>query len=269
MPAAAKPARLWLKPRSDGASFWYITTPTGERVATGIPALDREAAERALAERVLSAYLVERHILPSERAQRPDSIYVGDVLSLYVQTAGPRVSRPDAQGGRLHALLDFFGTMTLAEVNSRSCASYVAQRGSKASARRELEDLKAAINHHRNEGLSAAVIPISLPAKGAARERWLTRSEAARLIWAAWRYRQPQRGKEMPRRSRQHSPALQSWRSTAARAAPLSLTRVSSDSGAGDTRTLRTDCFTDWRRVKPRPLSGDRQSESRRGFSPT
>jgi integrase len=199
MPATAKPARLWLKPRSDGASFWYIKTPSGERVATGIPALDREAAERAL-----SAHLIERHVLPSERAQRPDSIHIADVLNLYFQTACSRVSRPEALGGRVNALLDFFGTMTLAEVNSRSCAAYVAQRGSEAAARRELEDLKAAINLHRKEGLSTALIPVTLPAKAPARERWLTRSEAARLIWTAWRYRQPQRSKETPRRSRQH-----------------------------------------------------------------
>jgi integrase len=199
MPAAAKPARLWLKPRSDGAPFWYIKTPSGERIATGIPALDREAAERALSE-----YLVESHVLPSERNQRPESIQVADVLTLYAESAGPRVSKPAALEGRLTALLDFFGTMTLADINSRRCASYVAQRGSASAARRELEDLKAAINFHRNEGLSNALIPITLPAKAPGRERWVSRSEAARLIWTAWRYRQPQRGKEMPRKSRQH-----------------------------------------------------------------
>lgn len=199
MPAAAKPARLWLKPRSDGASFWYLKTPDGQRIATGLPALAREEAERAL-----STYLTERHTPPTERAQRSTSIMVADVLNLYAQAVGSRVSRPEALGGRVMALLDFFGSMTLAEVNSRVCAAYAIHRGSEAAARRELEDLKAAISYHRREGLSTAVIPITLPAKGKPRERWLTRSEAARLIWTAWRYRQPQHGKETPRRSRQH-----------------------------------------------------------------
>src|SRR5580698_7718395 len=36
------------------------------------------------------------------------------------------------------------------------------------------------------------------------RERWLTRSEAAALLWAAWRYREVQKGKPTGRRSRQH-----------------------------------------------------------------
>ena len=36
------------------------------------------------------------------------------------------------------------------------------------------------------------------------RERWLTGGEAARMIWAAWRYREKQKGKPTGRRSRQH-----------------------------------------------------------------
>jgi hypothetical protein len=43
-----------------------------------------------------------------------------------------------------------------------------------------------------------------LPPERPARERWLTRSEAARILWAAWRYREIQKGKRTDRRSRQH-----------------------------------------------------------------
>ncbi len=59
-----------------------------------------------------------------------------------------------------------------------------------AGARRELEDLRSAINHHRTEGLCSEVVGVALPEKSDPREDWLTRSEAARLIWAAWRARQ-------------------------------------------------------------------------------
>lgn len=60
-----------------------------------------------------------------------------------------------------------------------------------SAARRELELLAAAINYHVKDMLGGVqalfrpVLPDALPA----RERWLTRSEAARLIWAAWRKR--------------------------------------------------------------------------------
>jgi hypothetical protein len=59
-----------------------------------------------------------------------------------------------------------------------------------AAPRRELEDLRAAINHHRREGLCSEIVSVVLPPKNDARERWLTRGEAARLLWAAWRAKQ-------------------------------------------------------------------------------
>jgi hypothetical protein len=65
----------------------------------------------------------------------------------------------------------------------------VGARGHKAAARRELEDLRAAVRHHWEAGLCTALTPVVLPENGEARERWLTRAEAARLIRAAWRLR--------------------------------------------------------------------------------
>ncbi len=43
-----------------------------------------------------------------------------------------------------------------------------------------------------------------LPERSEPRERWITRSEAARLIWAAYRYREVQKGHATGRRSRRH-----------------------------------------------------------------
>jgi len=44
--------------------------------------------------------------------------------------------------------LNFFGATTLAGINRKSCDAYVRQRGAQAAARRELEDLRAALRHH-------------------------------------------------------------------------------------------------------------------------
>jgi integrase len=96
------------------------------------------------------------------------------------------------------------GDKTLADINGDCCRRYAAQRATDAAARRELEDLRAAINHHRREGLCSQVVEVVLPPERPARERWLTRSEAARLLSAAWRYREVQKGKATDRRSRQH-----------------------------------------------------------------
>jgi integrase len=59
-------------------------------------------------------------------------------------------------------------------------------------ARRDLEILRAAINHHSAENLHYGKVSVWLPDKGEARERWLERSEAAAMIWKAYRYREVQ-----------------------------------------------------------------------------
>jgi len=92
----------------------------------------------------------------------------------------------------------------LAGINRKSCDAYVRQRGAQAAARRELEDLRAAIRHHWEAGLCAALTPVVLPERGQARERWLTRTEAARLLWAAWRLRQRWRNRPSDRATAQH-----------------------------------------------------------------
>lgn len=101
-------------------------------------------------------------------------------------------------------LAEFFGTSTLSAVNGASCRAYVLQRTTDAAARRELEDLRAAIIHHRREGLCSEIVEVVLPKERPPRERWLTRAEAAKLILAAWRYREVQKGRSTGRHSRRH-----------------------------------------------------------------
>ena len=80
----------------------------------------------------------------------------------------------------------------LAEVNAQTCGQYVKARGRSGGARRDLEDLRAAINPHAREGLHRWLVRVALPAKGPGRDRWLSRSEAAALLWACWRHREVQ-----------------------------------------------------------------------------
>jgi integrase len=134
----------------------------------------------------------------------PASIAVGDILALYARDIAPKHARPHETGQRIRALLSFFGDKVLSDINGTLCRAYVEHRGGTGAARRELEDLRAAINHHRREGLCSAIVEIVLPEPSPPRERWLTRNEASRLLWAAWRYREIQKGRATDRRSRQH-----------------------------------------------------------------
>jgi integrase len=86
----------------------------------------------------------------------------------------------------------FFGGKMLAEINRKLCKDYEKKRGNSGGARRDLEDLRSAINHHAEDNLHDAVINVTLPEKGPSRQRYLTRHEAARFLWSCWRYREVQ-----------------------------------------------------------------------------
>jgi integrase len=95
-------------------------------------------------------------------------------------------------------LNDWWGAKTLGEVNGEECRQYRKQRRNRGGARRDLEDLRAAIGYHAAEGFHREIVKISLPEKGGPRDRWLTRSEAAKLIWTCWRYRERQKVSRRP-----------------------------------------------------------------------
>jgi integrase len=66
--------------------------------------------------------------------------------------------------------------------------SCLRRRKEPAAARRDLETLRAAIGYwHEEYGPLPTVPAVVLPPKPEPRERWLTRSEVARLLWAARR----------------------------------------------------------------------------------
>ena len=220
MPRQSKGTRLWLRPETrspDGTlkqrATWYIKDE-GRRVSTGCAAEDRELVERHLAECTQS-----KHVAPRTRGRAPSEIYIADVLALYVTEKGSEQRRVSELHMRIRKLAEFWQVRTLDEVNGRSCREYVRWRTaqpitaytkskpklvSPGAARRELEDLRAAINYHRKEGLCAEVVTVVLPKRPVARERWLTRSEAAKLIWAAWRYKERQQGAATERYTRRH-----------------------------------------------------------------
>jgi integrase len=206
MPRRAKGARLWLRlaqydrsSRLTHAAVWLIKDGK-HRGSTGCGADDRRGAEAALAK-----YISAKHLAEAEAGVRPPAhIPVADVLGLYGRDVAPKHARPRESAQRLAALIEYFGDKLLSDINGTLCRAYVEHRGSSAAARRELEDLRAAINYHRREGLCSTIVEVVLPEAAPARERWLTRSEAAALIWAAWRYREVQKGSPTGRRSRQH-----------------------------------------------------------------
>ncbi len=196
MPCTSKGPRLWRRParRKSGrivaASVWIIKDG-GKHFATGCLASPSEKRPPAEAERALAAYIADKY-QPPRKTRDVDAIDIADVLSIYHQDSRDRQASSAKFDGRIARLNDFFGGRMLGEINASLCGAYVKARGNPGGARRDLEDLRAAIGHHARENLHHAVIHVTLPAKGGPRERWLTRDEAARLLWTCWRARETQ-----------------------------------------------------------------------------
>lgn len=183
MPRAVQPPRLWLRPaRSDAKATWIILD-AGKQFATECAECEVDRAGRALSDHIAAKHKPQR----AERAL--EEIDVADVLSIYVDDTQQTGRKFVARIKRLNA---FWGGKMLADVNGASCREYLAQRGTQSGARRDLEDLSAAIGYHLKEGFHRGTVAVSLPPRGLPRQRWLTRHEAARLLWTAWRTREVQ-----------------------------------------------------------------------------
>ena len=81
-----------------------------------------------------------------------------------------------------------FGLKTVADITADAIESYTKTRGvSGETVRRELSVLKSALIRAERRDIIAKAPYIQLPPRPAPRERYLTRSEAAKLLWASRR----------------------------------------------------------------------------------
>lgn len=128
-------------------------------------------------------------------------IKVTEVLETYLNDKTDTDSRDSGKKKReleqaAARLVVYWSDKALAAINTRECKGYVKHRvaagGGEGGARKDLEVLRAAINHHGHENLHYGNVSVWMPGRGAPRDRWLTRNEAARMLWAAWRYREVQ-----------------------------------------------------------------------------
>ena len=191
MPRRSKGARLWLRParRKGGrlvASAVWIIVDGDRHVATGC--LKDQAGE---AEQRLAAYIADKY-RPSRHARDINQIDIADALSVYLEDCGPRMADQPKLERAIGRLNDYWGGKMLSEVTAAECRAYARSRGKTGGTRTDLETLRAAINHHAKENLHYGTVRVTLPPKGPPRDRWLTRDEAARLVWACWRYREQQ-----------------------------------------------------------------------------
>lgn len=219
----SKGARLHLREprRPGGQRRWVIldTGPNGGRVeiGTGAFAGNRRAAEKALAD-----YLAKKHV-PNFSAGRPDQVLIADVLAYYGGHQLGKVTRQDTLAHSLEKLGEFFIGKTVDDITPTLCADYVQwrigqgdARGSNkwkqkaatprllkpTTARNDLIALQAAVRFAWQNRKLTHLIPVAMPKTSQPRPRFLTTSEAARLLAAALGW--DQHGRRHPRRINRH-----------------------------------------------------------------
>jgi integrase len=154
---------------------WYERGRRGER-STGT----RDIAEA----QIVFAEFLRRHRQtgPSD----PAEILLTDILADYAEDRCQDTAAPERIAYAIDPLSGFWEARTVADVTRKTCRAYALARDKSAgTVRRELGVLRAAINHAHREGRITRSVAVHLPDRPAPKERWLTRSEAARLLKAA------------------------------------------------------------------------------------
>jgi integrase len=171
MPRRRLPPRLYF---DTTRGEWVIRD--GQRfVRTGCTESDRRGAEARLA-----AYLGQKHT-----PKRGPTPLIADILLAYATDHLPHTRAAKNAAYNVGNLSAWWGDKKLSDVTARNCRVY-AEGKTSAAARRDLEVLRAAIGYwHREYGPLPSVPSVVLPPKSEPRERWLTRSEAARVLWVA------------------------------------------------------------------------------------
>lgn len=209
MSARTKGPRLyWRKGRPEKRTrdVWVIRDGKAE-ISTGCGAAGYQQAEQALAEYIASKWRPEEQ--PTGRPGDPARVLVSEVIALYGLEKAPKSPDPVSLKGRLQSLLDWWGDKTLADIRRSTCEAYVAWRIAQPiksftrraprmptdqTARRDLEDLSAAIGYWHEEHPLDRVPKVVLPAKPESPREALTRAQVARLLMACRGYRWTGRG---------------------------------------------------------------------------
>lgn len=177
MPQRKKGIRLYQR-RDTG--IWIIQDSERGQRSTG-------TRYRVEAEEKLAQYIVEQG-RPAHRRSAPDQLTVAEALTVYAEQHAPTVKDPERILYAVEAMLPLVGRLKVSDITAGMSRRYQRERNkAPGTVRRELGTLQAAVNFCHSEGYLTMAPKVKLPPKPAPRDRWLTRTEAARLVRAAYR----------------------------------------------------------------------------------
>lgn len=172
MPRRPSGPKLWFDKKRGS---WTIVDGR-RRSRTGFSASETGKAEAALGDYIASKHVVTDSATP----------FISDVLTAYSDEHLVDKMSEKAILYDIAHLNKWWGTKIVTDVNATTCRDYAKHRKVKASARRELLFLSAAIKHwHREHGPLKFIPVLVLPPAPAPRDHWMTREQAAKFLWHA------------------------------------------------------------------------------------
>ncbi|WP_103729928.1 site-specific integrase [Novosphingobium sp. HII-3] len=139
------------------------------------------------AEAYLSQFIAERHRAARPAGPRdPGQFLIAEALDYYGTEHAPMTAAPERIAYAMIPLLDFWGERAVGDVTKETCRAYNRWRNRSAgTVRKELSILRAAFNFAVENGRLTRAPFVELPEAPEGKDRWLTKTEAARFLEAA------------------------------------------------------------------------------------
>jgi len=191
MPRPSQGPQLRANSKRSGLFYIYWTDPTTGRSrerTTG-------TRERGQAHQIFADFLATGEHTGTVRwngPRRAAQAGIAEVLDIYSREyAAEHTASPKTTGYSIKALLRWWGERTCDFIRPETCRAYVKAReeaGAQAStAGRELTVLRAALGYAVTNGKLVDRPFVEIPSRPPGRDRWLTRSEVAKLLWESRR----------------------------------------------------------------------------------
>lgn len=118
---------------------------------------------------------------------------IAETLAAYGSEVAPSMESARNIGYHISNLLKWWHDKRVSDISQKTCKEYVKTKTAPA-ATADLKVLKASVKYWHGEYGPLDAMPVFWrPEQNEPRERWLTRSEAARLLWAARHYQHMRR----------------------------------------------------------------------------
>ena len=137
------------------------------------------------AEKRIVAFRAEQRAAEKGRRE-PEHYPIAHALANYAREHAPAKASRMTISYNIDALMPFFGGMMVSEITPEALRKYAKQRGkANGTIARDLTTLGAALRHDVKEQRLVSAPFIRLPKQAPAKDRWLTKQEAAALLRGA------------------------------------------------------------------------------------